>query len=145
MMIKAGAWTRLTKGQKMILLMTYAKADKIPDKEGQTMIDINLLHKLFMDGEKISVISNRFKVSEGHIRRIICKERKFNPEIWPTQERTGVNKHAKRIHFYTTRLAKMFKVHPARRDAAWARRMNRLWAYKQRMDSQLPDPQDLLK
>ncbi|MBF8418919.1 hypothetical protein [Heyndrickxia coagulans] len=56
-----------------------------------------------------------------------------------------MNKHAKRIHFYTTRLAKMLRIHPARRDDRWDRRMNRLQDYKQRMDSQLPDPQDLLK
>lgn len=56
-----------------------------------------------------------------------------------------MNKHAKRIYFYTTRLAKMFKVHPARRDAAWARRMNRLQDYKQRMDQLLPNPREILR
>lgn len=57
----------------------------------------------------------------------------------------NVNKQAKRIHFYTTRLAKMLSVHPSKRTDRWDHRMARLQAYKRIMDHQLPDPQDILR
>lgn len=56
-----------------------------------------------------------------------------------------MSKHAKRIKFYTTRLARLLKVHPAHRTDRWDRRMSRLQAYKRCMDNQLPDPREILR
>ena len=43
------------------------------------------------------------------------------------------NKSVKRIHFYTGKVAKLFAVHPVRRNDFWDRRAARLKQYKAAM------------
>jgi DNA-directed RNA polymerase subunit RPC12/RpoP len=50
-------------------------------------VNIKEIHRLFIAGEKLTVIAFKFGVSEGYIQQLISKERKSNPEKWPSRNK----------------------------------------------------------
>lgn len=52
----------------------------------ENSVDVDKIHELFIDGEKLAVIAHKLGVGEGYIQQIISKDRKKNPEKWPKRQ-----------------------------------------------------------
>jgi 23S rRNA pseudoU1915 N3-methylase RlmH len=46
-------------------------------------VDKDLLHKLFIKGEKLDYIAKKLKISSAILNNYIKEQRKINPEKWP--------------------------------------------------------------
>lgn len=60
-------------------------------------MNLDKIHQLFMTGEKLTVIAYQVGVSEAYIQQIISKQRKLDPEKWPTRTNAKI---VQLVHVY---------------------------------------------
>lgn len=74
-------------GERKKQIIKEAKESGKKNKRIIDSVDTDLLHKLFMDGEKLEYIAAKLKISMPILNNYIKEQRQVDPDNWPYRER----------------------------------------------------------